>query len=257
MKSSLSLYLPKESWVHRLNPVTKLILMLCFVVMGFSVKNYWLPWGLAITLLGISGSGKIFRPLLSKLITIVLPFITFLFFIHGFFSPKGETILVQWGAVTLFKEGVFFAVLMSGRITSAVAASLIFVFCTSPDDLTISLRQKGVPTGLVYLLGATLQIIPLMKKRADSISAAQQTRGVETSGTLKNRIKAFFPLVQPLILSSLVDVEERAIALEARCFWVKGDKTSLREIKDPQIEKVIRWAMGILTLVVLITSNLF
>lgn len=248
MKNTISLYIPGDSWGHRLNPLTKLVFMLCMIIIGVSGKSLEYPYVLLGVLAVISLTCKLFHPFLTRMIKIVLPFIFFLFLIHGFFNSGGKTVLIQLAGVSVFKEGLYYAGLMTGKISVAVGASLLFILSTSPDDLIIALRQKGVPTSVVYVLGATLQIIPLMKRRADSISAAQQTRGLETEGTLKNRVKAFFPLLKPLILSSLVDVEERAIAIEARGFWVKGDKTSLKTLNDPNAEMLSRWLMLLITL---------
>jgi energy-coupling factor transport system permease protein len=66
---------------------------------------------------------------------------------------------------------------------------------------------------------------------------------LETEGGLPRRLRALLPLVAPLILGSLMDLEERAIALEARAFTRRGPKTSLMEIPDSPLERVARWGL--------------
>lgn len=254
MNSSLILYLERPSFIHRRHPLTKLVLMFCSILIAFLGPGFWIAWGVLFFLLGLARLGQVFVPLTRKSGAILLPLLFFMFVIHGLFSPVGQTPVWQLGLVTVKKEGLLFATLMSGRLLATVAASLLFVFCTAPADLMIALKQKGIPPAVVYVLGSTLQIIPMMKKRSSSIMAAQQTRGVETEGSMRKRIKAFFPMLKPLILSSLIDVEERAIALEARGFWAQGAATAWREIPDSPLEQ---WGRRLLlgATVVILLSN--
>lgn len=251
MTSQVSLYLPGNTFLYRLNPVTKLTLVVCILLLTFLAPGYWTPWfifGLSLVLALLNRLGRLF---LQTLWRIVLPLALFLFIIHGLFSPTGQTILLVVGPLSVNQEGLTFALLMTGRILSAVGASLLLVFTTPPATLMVALAQHGVPVTLTYIIGTTLQIIPQMRARAAAITAAQQARGLETSGSLPVRVRALLPLLTPLVLSSLVDVEERAIALEARAFRANRPKTSLIELPDPVGERILRWATVGLTLLVI------
>ena len=103
---------------------------------------------------------------------------------------------------------------------------------THPSTLMTALTQRGLPPSLTYIIVSTLQIIPQMQLKASTIIDAQRSRGLETQGGLHRRVSALLPLVGPLVFGSLVDVEERAIAIEARAFKAKRTKTSLIEIPD-------------------------
>jgi energy-coupling factor transport system permease protein len=107
----------------------------------------------------------------------------------------------------------------------------------------ISLAQRGLPSSLAYIIVATIQIVPRFQARAATILDAQRARGLETGGRFTQRIRAILPLVVPLILSSLVDVEERALAIEARAFNRPGPKTSLVEITEAAWEPALRWVI--------------
>ena len=72
---------------------------------------------------------------------------------------------------------------------------------------------------------------------------------MDTESTFLKRAGALVPLVGPLVFGSLVEVEERAIAIEARGFTSKKVKTSLHEIPDTQFDQALRW--GLLILVVI------
>jgi energy-coupling factor transport system permease protein len=125
-----------------------------------------------------------------------------------------------------------------------VGSFVLFALTTRPDRLMLALTQRGLPPQLAYLVVATLQIVPRFQARAAAILDAQRARGLETSGSLARRARALAPLVVPLILSSLVDVEERALALEARAFNRSGPKTSLTAIGEAAWEPALRWALA-------------
>ena len=101
----------------------------------------------------------------------------------------------------------------------------------------------GFPANLAYVIVTTIQIAPRFQARAATILDAQRARGLETEGSFLVRVRAIVPLVVPLILSSLVDVEERALAIEARAFNRPGKKTSLVEIADAPWESAARWML--------------
>ena len=95
-----------------------------------------------------------------------------------------------------------------------------------------------------------------MQAKAQTIIAAQQSRGLDTQSTFLKRAGSVVPLVSPLVFGSLVEVEERAIAIEARGFTSKKVKTSLHEIPDRNSDKIIRWVL-ILLVVISIALNLW
>jgi energy-coupling factor transporter transmembrane protein EcfT len=90
-----------------------------------------------------------------------------------------------------------------------------------------------------------------MQAKAQTIIAAQRSRGLNTQGGFVKRIGALVPLVRPLVFGSLVEVEERAIAIEARGFTSTRQKTSLHEIPDSTFDKGIRWVLLLSVLAIL------
>jgi energy-coupling factor transport system permease protein len=98
-----------------------------------------------------------------------------------------------------------------------------------------------------YLLVSPLHLLPAIRTKASTILAAQQARGLDTSGNLWQRSRALVPLVLPLVLGALVDVQERALALEARAFRVHGPKTSLLQLPDSVAQRWGRYGMVGLT----------
>ncbi|MEW6568247.1 MAG: energy-coupling factor transporter transmembrane component T [Chloroflexota bacterium] len=240
---SASLYQPRRSGLHALNPLTKLMLTLAAVVGAATLPT--LAGVLAVFVLGLvplAAWARLLRPFLRACIRVVWPFAVSLFPIQGFFNP-GATILLTLGPFNLKAEGLWTAALLTSRLLTALGAATLLLLTTRPDTLMTALVQRGLPGQASYIIVTALQIIPGFQARARSILDAQRSRGLETEGGLRQRLRALLPLVAPLILSSLMELEERAMALEARAFNRHGRKTSLTEIPDSAVERAARLAL--------------
>jgi energy-coupling factor transport system permease protein len=243
MAEAFSLYTDRESWIHPLHPLSKLTLAASVLVGGLSLPGPWLPYLLFLmALIPLALLARVLTQLLNAAWRVVLPFAISVFLIQGFFWQGGPVIL-DLGLVSLKRDGVLFATTSAGRILIVVSSFLWFALTTRPDLLMTSLVQRGLPSNLAYIIVATIQIIPRFQQRANTIIDAQRSRGLETEGSLLHRVRGVLPLVVPLILSSLVDVEERALAVEARAFNHPGQKTSLIEIGQARWEPALRWGI--------------
>jgi energy-coupling factor transport system permease protein len=241
-----SLYLNRPSRLHALHPVTKLVLALCLLAAALLLPGLWTTYVIfLLVIVPLAALGQVLGPLLRAVWPIVLPFALSVFIIQGFLWPGG-TSLIGLGWISLKREGLLFAIAAAGRILVVVSSFVLFALTTRPDTLMLSLVQRGVPGGLAYIIVATIQLVPRFRARAAAIMDAQRARGLETTGSLRRRLSAIVPLVVPLILSSLVDVEERALAIEARAFNHPGPKTSLIEITEAGWERPARWLLLLL-----------
>ena len=135
-----------------------------------------------------------------------------------------------------------------------VLGSLVFVLTTDPARLMSALTQVGMSPKIAYVISASLQIIPAFQARAQSILLAQQARGLAIVGSPLKRARALLPLLGPLILGMITDVDERSTAMEARAFGATPKPTSLIIVPDPVGERVARWLMFLsaITVVVLV-----
>jgi energy-coupling factor transport system permease protein len=210
---------------------------------GLVLPGLWAPYLLFLAfLLPLAAIGQVFRSLARITWKAVLPFALSVFLIQGFLWTGGTPIL-RLGPISLKQEGLEFAVASAGRILIVVGTFIWFTLTTRPDTLMMSLAQRGFPAKLAYAVVATIQIVPRFQARAAAILDAQRARGLETEGNFRQRAKAIVPLVAPLILSSLVDVEERALAIESRGFSHPGVKTSLVDIPEAGWERFARWIL--------------
>ncbi len=242
-----SLYLPGNSWLHRLHPLTKLAFSLAAAVIIFAGPGEWLsaalPGLLAMLLLWRAGLAWHVASVSFRLLALLS---CVLFLVHGFFNPHNQTILLALGPFAIGVEGLAFAALVVLRLAATLFASLLLVVATHPAHLVQALAEARLPYGLAYLLGSPLLLLPQIARRVQAIRDAQQARGLETQGSLLQRARALFPLAAPLIFSALVDVEERSLALEVRGFSAHHPKTSLKELADTPPQRLARWVMLLL-----------
>jgi energy-coupling factor transport system permease protein len=140
------------------------------------------------------------------------------------------------------------------RIFAMVSSFILFLLSTHPGEMMSDLTRRGLPGQFAYVIVSTLQIIPQMQAKAQTIIAAQRSRGLDTEGTYTKRIGALIPLVGPLVFGSLVEVEERAIAIEARGFTSTRKKTFLREIPDTPTDRILRWSLVAFVFLIIVTK---
>jgi energy-coupling factor transport system permease protein len=225
------------------------------IIAAYSLPGLLTPlvlFGVLLLLAYLSGVARAYG---RTTLLALLPIIISLFLIQGIlFPPANATTLAQLGPIRLTREGLAFAFLTSTRLLTFSAAVLLMLRVTHPADLVFALTERGLPRSIGYILLVTLQIAPDMTARAIAILEAQRSRGLETQrGILK--VRAIFPLVGPLVVGALVDVEERAMALESRAYTTTRPKTSQRQLHDTPGQRVAR-ALLLLAIVGLIVGRI-
>ena len=191
--------------------------------------------------------------LLVASILLALPIAVSAFLVNLFFFPGGETELTRIGPFVATAEGLGFATEILARIMAISGAVTLFYLTTPPGDLVIDLERRGVSPRVAFVAYASVQTVPAMVERAGQITDAQRARGLDTEGSIWRRLRGIVPIVGPVILGSIAEVEERTMALEARGFARPGRRTLLWAPPDHAAETVLRWALvaGLLALVVL------
>ena len=245
----------RSSGLHRLHPLTKLALTAFTLVAGLTIPGMLSGYGIfLVILIPLVAWGRLTQEFFRWVWRLVLPFAISVFLVQGLFWTGGTPVL-ELGPLSFKLEGLQFAVTSTGRILAVVGSILLLALDTRPDALMISLNQRGVPASLSYIVLTTIQVVPRFQAKAATILDAQRSRGLETEGSYVNRARALLPLIGPLVIGSLVEVEERAIALEARAFKRKGPKTSLLVLRDSAAQKLARKAL-ILALPLMVLGRL-
>lgn len=239
-------YQPGSSLLHRLNPVTKLVCSAGLVLIVFLLPNFWGPLLLSVALFALVAAAGAARSVGAVLAAVGTPLALSLVIIQGLFYPQNQSVLVSISIpvidqLVFYVEGVEFALLILFRLTVLMIALLGAIITTHPKKLTIALMEKGVSNKIAYVFMAALQFIPQMQERAHSILVAQQARGLDTSATLRQRIRSYIALMAPLLIGTLIATETRALALESRGFTREGKRTYLLEVRDTGFDRALRW----------------
>src|SRR5262249_23312204 len=178
---------------------------------------WWVVVVLAILVALVLFAGVI-RRLLALALAILLPITLLVLAVQSFANPSNHTLLFGIGPLTFYLEGLAFGAFNVLRIACLVSATFLFSFTTRPADIAEALMQRGLSPRIGYVVQSALQIIPQTLEMAVRIQDAQRARGLETEGSLPRRARAYLPLMLPLVLSSLVATQERAMSLEVRGF---------------------------------------
>lgn len=181
--------------------------------------------------------------LVRTALLLTLPIAISALLVNVFFFPGGRDVLLRIGPITATAEGLSFALEILARIFAISGAITLYYLTTRPAELVVDLERRGVSSRVAFVASASVQTVPAMVDRAAQITAAQRARGLDTEGSLLRRIRGIVPIVAPVILGSLGEVEERTMTLEARGFSRPGRRTLLWAPGDSAAQAVVRWAI--------------
>ncbi|KGA98285.1 cobalt ABC transporter permease [Alkalihalobacillus alcalophilus ATCC 27647 = CGMCC 1.3604] len=231
-------FVPVESFLHRLDPRTKIIAAFLLMLLVFLTSNWYgmlLFVGFALFLMWLSHIPFYF---LYRGLKPIFILVAFTFLLH-LFMTKGGSVWLELGALSVHENGFYQGTFIAVRLISIVAITSLVTLTTSPMQLTDGLEQLLTPLKKVRLpahefalmISIALRFIPTFLQEAEKILKAQMARGVDlTSGPWKERIKALIPLLVPLFMSAFKRAEELALAMEARGYQGGEGRTKLREL---------------------------
>jgi energy-coupling factor transport system permease protein len=167
-------------------------------------------------------------------------------------TRAGETVLIVFGPFDVTAEGVDFAAQISLRLVVAALALTVFGLTTDARSLVADLERRGISPRLTFAAAAALEAVPAMLERARTVAAAQRARGLDTEGSVGARLRGVRPLVGPVLLSAIAEVDARSLALEARAFGRPERRAPLWAPADSPAQRVARWALvaGVVVLIV-------
>lgn len=197
----------------------------------------------AVTVLAPAALAGVLGKLLRTSLLLTLPIAVSVLVINVFFFPDARTVLLRIGPFAATAEGLAFAGEVLARILAISGAVTLFYLTTRPADLVIDLERRGVPPRVAFVANASVQTVPALVDRAASITAAQRARGLDTEGSVWRRIRGVLPLVGPVLLGAIAEVEERTMALEARGFTRQGRRTLLWQPPDSRPQSLARWLL--------------
>lgn len=238
-------YFDSNSFIHRLDPRTKLVLLLMVIVFIFVSQNYISLSIITVFIILSAVFSKIPFKMYLKNIKAILPILIFTLLINLFLSGNTDaetTILFDWWKLTITDVSLKRAIYMSVRILLLIIASAELTYTTTPNDLTDAIENllsplrfiglKGVVHTLAMMMTIALRFIPTLIEETQKIMNAQKARGADLeSGRLLQRIKALVPILIPLLISSVRRAYELAEAMECRCYNGGNGRVRMKRLR--------------------------
>jgi energy-coupling factor transport system permease protein len=162
------------------------------------------------------------------------------------FTRAGTTVLFVIGPFDATVEGVDFAAQTLVRLFAISLSIGLFVMTTDPRAFVFDLERRGVSPRIAFVAVATIEAVPALVERAGVIGESQRARGLDTEGSIRARLRGVLPLVGPVIIGALTDVEERSLALESRAFSRPGRRNLLWAMADTAGQRWLRWGLLVL-----------
>ena len=260
---TLGQFFPGNTVVHRLDPRSKLLLVVVYIVALFMAESFISYGVMLITLISVVILSRIKVKVILKsmkplLLIMILTAVLNLFYTQG-------TVLVKFWIFTITKEGIFSAFFMVLRISMLICGTFMLTYTTSPIALTDGLerllnplKKIRVPVHeLSMMMCIALRFVPTLIEETDKIMSAQKARGADfESGNLLSRAKALIPILVPLFISSFRRADELAVAMECRCYHGGDGRTRMKQLKYA-LQDVLALLFGAIVLAGVIVLGYF
>ena len=236
---TLGQFFPGSSVIHRLDPRTKLIALIIYIVTLFTAAS-WISYGLVFVFLAaVIATSKIPVKAFVRGMKPLLLILIFTGLLNLFFTA-GETVLVSFWKITITLEGLTRAFFMVIRILMLISGTFLLTYTTSPISLTDGLEALLSPLKKIRLpvhelsmmMCIALRFIPTLVEETDKIMSAQKARGADfENGKLMDRVKALIPILVPLFISAFRRADELATAMECRCYQGGEGRTKMKLLR--------------------------
>ena len=241
---TLGQFFPGHSAIHRMDPRTKLILTIVYIVALFVAQN-WISYLVMMAFL-------VFCIWLSKIppksiLRGMKPLVFILVFtaVLNLFYTDGGVELVRFGSLAITSEGLKRAIFMIWRILMLISGTFLLTYTTSPISLTDGLESLLNPLKRIHvpvhelsmMMSIALRFIPTLIEETDKIMNAQKARGADfETGSIIQRAKALVPILVPLFISAFRRADELATAMECRCYQGGEGRTKMKLLRFSRVD---------------------
>ena len=258
---TLGQYFPGKSAIHRMDPRTKLILTVVYIVALFLASN-WISYALMMVFLVLCIKISAIPP--KAIVRGMKPLVFILLFtaVLNLFYTDGGVELVRIGSIAITTEGLKRAFFMIWRILMLISGTFLLTYTTSPISLTDGLesllnplKKLHVPVHeLAMMMSIALRFIPTLIEETDKIMNAQKARGADfETGSIIDRAKALVPVLVPLFISAFRRADELATAMECRCYQGGEGRTKMKLLRYSRADL---YAFGIAALLIAAVASL-
>jgi energy-coupling factor transport system permease protein len=228
-------YMPGSTWLHKLYPLTKLVVFILVMVVGFVYLNP-LP-SLLLSLTAIVGAALIGRKYLAgvaKPLILILPAVFAMIFFQAFFPVVAHPRPFTFLNITVYYNGLYYGLELASRVILAITWGVFLILVTHPGDLFTSLRKIKVPYLFGFMVLNMLQFVPILLSESNTIMEAQQSRGLRLRG-----FRAVLPNLVPLFVAAWERAQILAMSMEVRGMGSSGKKTSFRKVSMRPVDAFI------------------
>ena len=237
---TLGQYFPGNSVIHRLDPRSKLVLLIVYIVALFMAAN-WVSYAVMAAFLVIVLKISTIPP--KSIIRGMKPLVMILIFtgvLNLFFTGGEGEPLVKFWILTIYAEGLERAIFMVIRILLLISGTFLLTYTTSPISLTDGLESLMNPLKVIkvpvhelsMMMCIALRFIPTLIEETDKIMSAQKARGADfETGNLMDKAKALIPILVPLFISAFRRADELATAMECRCYQGGEGRTKMKLLR--------------------------
>lgn len=261
---TLGQYFPGNTLAHRLDPRTKLLAVVLYIVALFSARGV-LSYAIVMAVLALCICvSKVKLRALTKGLKAVYIIVIFTAIMNMFFTG-GTPIADVWLLRHITFEGLRTAAFMVLRIVMLIMGTFLLTYTTSPIALTDGLenalsplKKLHVPVHeLAMMMSIALRFIPTLIEETDKIMSAQKARGADfESGNIFQRAKALVPILVPLFISAFRRADELATAMECRCYHGGEGRTALHVLRYQVADYLVMIGFAVLTAAIIILRNL-
>ena len=226
---SAGFYLDRESFIGRLHPVTRILLLFLAFTTALVAQH---PLAI-LPLWAIYGSVGMAAGALPGLKRVgwVLFLVALSSFIIWTFAYGGADHLFQFGPLRATRQGMIFGAGMGLRLTLMMFCGLVFLTATPVEDFSYGLTRLGLPFAVSFALSLSFRLAPLFLDTMRDILDAQRARGLRTGGGIVGRLRVYVPLLVPVFATALRRADQLALALESKGFGLTNRRGSLREYR--------------------------
>lgn len=232
-------FYPADSFLHRLDPRTKIVLGIVYIVAVFLCKSFY-SYLAVLLFLSISVIvSKVPLKMVLKSVKGILYLVIITAIINILFFKQG-TVLVRLWKIIITVDGLIFSAKMALRLLFLVIGTTLITLTTTPMNLTDGMENLMSPLkwikfpvhDVALIMSIALRFIPSLMEEIDKIMMAQKARGASfDNGGLIKRAKALLPILIPLFVSAFRKADELALALDARCYNATPKRTKMKVLK--------------------------
>lgn len=231
-------YYRADSPIHRLDPRTKIIGTLAYIISLFLFRQYT-GFFVAVLFLGlIIHFSQVPMRFILRGLRPVLFMLLFTAMLNLFWTPG--TPLITLGFLQITAEGIRRTVFLAVRLVLLILGSSMMTLTTTPNQLTDAMENLLAPLHRLHMpvhevammMSIALRFIPILIEETNKIMKAQMARGADfEDGNLFRRLKSMIPILVPLFASSIRRANDLANAMDARCYHGGGGRTKMKPLR--------------------------